>query len=136
MGEQVKVHPHRSMVNRGIEACVSVTPTRKGGRAYYRGTVELAGARFVIHQSGVERAQAEQVRNVHAWCVGTVVAEADEQIKFTAEELADFVQVTYHFNVGRFFTVGPLEERIDVTDRAFSKALLIGRDFYISREAL
>lgn len=119
------------MVNSGIEACVSVTPTRKGGRAYYRGTVKLADARFVIHQSGVDRAQAEQVRNVHAWCVGDVVEESDVQETLTEEDLADFVQVTYHFNVGRFFTVGPEDLRTDVTDLAFSRAIFVGRDFYV-----
>ena len=136
-GTTVKVHPHRSLVTRGIEACVSITPTCKGGRAYYRGSVELRDAAFVIHQSGVARAQEEQVRNVHAWCVGTVVAEADSQVELDPTVLEDFVQVTYHFNVARFITVNDdVESRVDVTNRKFKRALFVGRDFYVSKEEL
>jgi hypothetical protein len=131
---RVKVHPHRSLVKRGIEACVSVTPSVKGGTAYYKGTVELRSANFVIHRSGVERAQVEQVRNVHAWCVGELLNETEEQRAFTAEELRDFIQVTYHFNVGRFMTVE--KNPRDVTDLRFKKAIFVGADFYVSDELI
>lgn len=129
---RVKVHPHRSLVKRGIEACVSVTPTAKGGVAYYRGLVELSDAAFVIHQSGVKRAQAEQVRNVHAWCVGELVAEDERQLLEAAGLLDNLQEVTYHFNVGRFMTVEATPR--DVTKLKFSKALFVGGRFYVSTE--
>lgn len=131
---RVKVHPHRSLVKRGIEACVSVTPTAKGGVAYYKGLVELSDAAFIIHQSGVKRAQAEQVRNVHAWCVGELVAEEEGQPLETAELLDKLQEVTYHFNVGRFMTVEATPR--DVTKLKFAKALFVGGRFYVSRENL
>lgn len=131
---RVKVHPHRSLVKRGIEACVSVTPTAKGGVAYYKGLVELSDATFVIHRSGVKRAQEEQVRNVHAWCVGELVSETEEQTRENRALLDDLREVTYHFNVGRFMTVEATPQ--DVTDLHFAKALFIGGHFYVSAEGL
>lgn len=130
---KVKVHPHKSMVNAGIEACVSVTPARKGGRAYYMGTVMLKDAFFVIHNSGLERARNEQVRNVHAWSVGELVNENLEQYKPEHPALKSrLVQVTYHYNVGRFMTME--DEPVDVTDGRFSVAYFCGRDFFVSKE--
>lgn len=131
---RVKVHPHRSLVKRGIEACVSVTPTAKGGVAYYKGLVELSDAAFVIHRSGVKRAQEEQVRNVHAWCVGELVSEDEEQPRENSVLLDDLREVTYHFNVGRFMTVETTPR--DVTDLHFAKALFIGGRFYVSAEEI
>lgn len=127
---RVKVHPHRTMVNAGVEACVSVTPDRKHGRAYYMGTVALRGAEFRIHQSGVERARAEKRRNVHAWAVGDLLMEHPMQLPFRAAEL--MAQVTYHYEIGRFMTVE--DEPVDVTDGFFKAAYFCGRDFYVSKE--
>lgn len=123
---RVKLHPHKGKVNSGLSACVSVTPDEAGGHAYYRGTVVLADAGFRIHNSGVERARREQVRNVHAWCVGTLIAEADEQVArdFVAE---GFTQVTYHYAIGRFVTLAGA----DVTDVGFTEAVCRGRDFFV-----
>lgn len=131
---RVKVHPHRSLVKRAVEACVSVTPIVKGGAAYYKGLVELSDANFVIHRSGVKRAQAEQVRNVHAWCVGELVRESDNQSLESSNGLGELREVTYHFNVGRFMTVEPTPR--DVTELHFTKALFVGGHFYVSTEAL
>ena len=128
----VKVHPHRNLVNSGVEACVSVTPMKKHGRAYYMGTVYLNDVRFVIHESGVKRAQAEQVRNVHAWAVGNLMAEQVEQYQPPLHIRERMVQVTYHYNMARFMTVEA--EPVDVTDGQFNAALFVGRDFYVSKE--
>lgn len=135
---RVKVHPHKTKVNSGVEQCVSITPDRLGGRAYYRGTVVLADARFRIHTSGVERARREQVRNVHAWCVGALTAESAEQgsdayLDDLARTIGDrpLTQVTYHYAVGRFMT---LDGR-DVTDLTFERAVCRGRDFFVTLPA-
>lgn len=129
---RVKVHPHRTMVNSGVEACVSVTPMKKHGRAYYMGTVMLRDVSFVIHESGVKRAQKEQVRNVHAWATGSLVGEWLEQNEVSEKVMSNFVQVTYHYNMARFMTVE--DEPVDVTDGHFNAALFVGRDFYVSKE--
>ena len=129
---RVKVHPHKTMVNSGVEACVSVTPDRKYGRAYYMGTVYLKDVSFRIHQSGVERARKEQVRNVHAWAVGTLLGEQTNQYRPDADVLRNMVQVTYHYNMGRFMTMEG--EPVDVTDGSFRAAIVCGRDFFVSKE--
>lgn len=123
---RVKVHPHKSKVNSGTEACVSVTPDIPGGHAYYMGTVVMADAAFRIHTSGVARARREQVRNVHAWCVGTLLSEHDTQ-QGDGFPGPGYTQVTYHYAVGRFMT---LDGR-DVTDDRFTQAVCRGRDFFV-----
>lgn len=133
--KRVKVHPHKTKVNSGETQCVSVTPDQPGGHAYYQGTVVLSDARFRIHTSGVARARREQVRNVHAWCVGTLTYENAEQRSdaylagMVEGVLGDppLTQVTYHYQVGRFMT---LDGR-DVTDLTFSRAVCRGRDFFV-----
>lgn len=127
---RVKVHPHRTMVNSGVEACVSVTPDVRGGLAYYMGTVGMLDGEFRIHQSGVKRAQAEQVRNVHAWAVGKLDFQSPEQLPQFADD--DWVQVTYHFNMARFMTLE--DEPVDVTDGHFERMLFVGRNFYVTKE--
>jgi hypothetical protein len=127
---RVKVHPHRNLVNAGVEACVSVTPDRKYGRAYYMGTVMLNEVSFRIHDSGVQRAQREQVRNVHAWAVGNIMSESPEQYPPSNRVQHTLTKVTYHFNIGRFIA----EDGTDVTDGHFRVAYFCGRDFYVSKE--
>ena len=129
---KVKVHPHRTLVNAGEQACVSVTPDRKYGRAYYMGTVIMQNVSFRIHQAGVKRAQNEQVRNVHAWAVGDLLSEQIEQYPPTKDLLKTLVKVTYHYNIGRFISVE--NEPVDVTDGHFRAAYVCGRDFYVSKE--
>lgn len=124
-----KVHPHKTMVNSGIEACVSITPDKPRARAYYMGTVMLRDVEFRIHQSGVKRARQEKRRNVHAWAVGEIIHEATEQLKPSPKVLRNMVQVTYHYEIGRFVTL----DGTDVTDGHFDAALFVGRDFYVSR---
>lgn len=131
---RVKVHPHKTMVNSGVEACVSITPMKRHGRAYYMGTVMLSDVNFVIHDSGVKRAQAEQVRNVHAWATGEVIHESVEQYSPGILDKNMMVKVTYHYNEGRFMTTGP--KPIDVTDKSFKAAVFIGRDFYVSKDGI
>lgn len=131
---RVKVHPHKTMVNSGVEACVSVTPMKRHGRAYYMGTVMLSDVNFVIHDSGVKRAQAQQVRNVHAWATGGVIHESVEQYSPSILDKNMMVKVTYHYNEGRFMTTGP--NPIDVTDKSFNAAVFIGRDFYVSKDGI
>jgi hypothetical protein len=120
------------MVNAGVESCISITPDKKHGRAYYMGTVLLSDVTFRIHDSGVKRAQAEQVRNVHAWAVGDLLSEQTEQYPPEGYLARSLVKVTYHYNVGRFITVG--HGNIDVTDGHFRAAYVCGRDFYISKD--
>lgn len=119
----VRVHPHKTKVNSGIEACVSVTPV--GGHARYYGTVIMENTKFVIHQSGLARARKEQVRNVHAWAIGELVST---DIKQQVIDTTGMKQVTYHYNIGRFVTL----DKEDVTDERFDKVVFVGRDFYVS----
>lgn len=128
---RVKIHPHRSKILNGVEASVSVTPTARGGKVFYSGTVELAHAHFVIHESGVQRARREQVRNVHAWCVGELVAAEPKQLALSEQELNGFTKVTYHYNSGRFMSLEAQPQ--DVTEEKFDRAFLVGRDFYVQR---
>lgn len=127
---RVKVHPHKTKVNSGVEQCVSITPDEPGGKAYYRGTVVIKDAAFRIHTSGVERARREQVRNVHAWCVGHLTSQDDMQVEIDYPALG-FEQVTYHYQVGRFVTL----DGMDVTDERFEWAVCRGRDFFVKRTA-
>lgn len=124
----VKVHPHKTRVNSGLTACVSVTPDRQGGRARYVAYVYLEDVQFRIHQSGVDRARREQRRNVHAWCVGRLVAKDENHRKPDVWfQDGNWEKVTYHYNIGRFMTM----DGVDVTDQAFEAAACNGRDFYI-----
>lgn len=127
---RVKVHPHKTMVNAGIEACVSITPDQKYGRAYYMGTVIMRDVSFRVHESGVKRAQKEQVRNVHAWCVGILISEQTAQYPPEGTARRCLAQVTYHYDSGRFIA----EDGTDVTDGHFNAAYVCGRDFYVSKE--
>jgi len=130
--ETVKVHPHRTMVNSGVEACVSVTPDVPGGHAYYKGTVALYGVSFRVYDSGVARAQREQVRNVHAWAVGELAFQSDYQHDRPFGGISpEWAQITYHYNIGRFIAV---EDGTDVTDGHFRQAWFKGRDFYVSKD--
>lgn len=130
---RVKVHPHKTRINSGVEAAVSITPDTRGGRAYYKGTVTLSDVQFRIHNSGLARARAEQVRNVHAWAVGELEHEHDQRGQVPHFVLAGLVQVTYHFNVGRFMTMAEDPSQVvDVTDGHFTTAVVSGRDFYVS----
>ena len=125
---QVKVHPHYNKIKAGIEQCVSVTP--KNGTAHYAGTVVMLDARFVVHSSGLERAQREQVRNVHAWCVGDLIYQSDFQLPYDRYLDNEFIKVTYHYNTGRFIA----EDGTDVTDGNFISAYFCGKDFYVTKE--
>lgn len=127
---KVKVHPHKTMVNAGVEACVSITPDKKHGRAYYMGTVSLADVSFRVHESGVKRSQKEKVRNVHAWAVGTLLTEFSEQYPLDQKIAKRFIQVTYHYDSGRFIAT----DGTDVTDGTYRAAYFCGRDFYITKE--
>lgn len=124
---RVKIHPHRNKVIAGIEECISVTPDKKGGRTYYAGTVVLADVEFRIHNSGVARARAEGVRNVHAWAVGNLVEQNACQHPLTQEfrEKHGLRKVTYHFQEGYFqdFETG---RRVENTKFLYAA----GRDFY------
>ena len=131
----VKVHPHRTMVQAGVEACVSVTPVKRYGRAYYMGTVGLTDVTFTVQEAGLARAQREQVRNVHALSVGTLSFEHPEQYEISPVLAANMVQVTYHFNVGRFLTISEDPSKVvDVTDGHFKAAYFCGHNFYVSKE--
>lgn len=126
---KVRVHPHRTMVKAGEEACVSITPARPRARAYYMGTVMMKNVTFSIQPSGLKRAQDEQVRNVHALAVGDLISEFTEQYPLTPKALKHMRKVTYHYNIGRFITT---DDGTDVTDGQFDAAYVVGRDFYVS----
>jgi hypothetical protein len=126
-GMRVKIHPHRNKVMQGIEECISVTHDKKGGRAYYAGTVILSDVEFRIHNSGVARAQKEGVRNVHAWAVGELVDQHACQNPITARFRKQYGlrKVTYHFEEGYF--------QDHKTGAVITKTALlyaVGRDFY------
>jgi len=129
---RVKVHPHRTLVTSGVEACVSITPDQKGKHVYYMGSATLKDVEFRIHASGVKRAREEQRRNVHAWAVGDLIYEAREQnqLSTAARRKGNLIKVTYHYNVGRFIAI----DGTDVTDGQFRAAYFCGRDFYVSKE--
>lgn len=124
---RVKVHPHKTRVNSGLTLCVSVTPIRRGGRARYYAYVFLKDASFTIYQGGVQRAQREQRRNVHAWAVGELVCTRDNRMADVWFQDGDWEKVTYHYNIGRFVTM----DGVDVTDKNFTEAACNGRDFYV-----
>lgn len=115
---KVKVYPHETMVNAGVEACVSVTPDKKHGRAYYMGTVMLRDVEFRS--------------DTHAWAVGEIVHEAVEQLPPSKKVLDNMVQVMYHYNIGRFVTL----DGTDVTDKSFKAAIFVGRDVYVSKDGI
>jgi hypothetical protein len=133
---RVKIHPHRNKVMQGIEECISVTPDKQGGRAYYAGTVVLRDVRFRIHQSGVDLARMVGVRNVHAWAVGELIDQNACQHPLTRRLGMKFTKVTYHFVIGRFLVIdseraGMVCYGRDVTDEEISLLYAVGRDFYI-----
>lgn len=131
---KVKVHPHKTMVNAGVEACISITPARARAHAYYMGTVALSDVTFTVQAAGLKRAREEQRRNVHALAVGDLKFEYTEQYEPSPVLAANLVKVTYHYNVGRFLTVNSDPNKVvDVTDGHFKAAYICGRDFYVSK---
>jgi len=127
---QVKVHPHKTMVNAGIEACISVTPVKKHGRAHYSGTVIMRDVNFRVQQSGVQRAQAEGQRNVHAWAVGELVGEFENQFSLDHLEIPQAVKqklrkVTYYYQEG-YFRDFKTKKKVEKTTALFA----VGRDFF------
>lgn len=52
-----------------------------GQRIEYRNVVCMARARFVVSEAGRQRCLREGVRNVHAWVVGDVTADAIAPLK-------------------------------------------------------
>jgi len=125
---RVKIHPHRNKVTSGVEECISVTPMRKGGRAYYAGTVVLSDVEFVVHNSGVKRARAEGVRNVHAWAIGELIDQQPTQLPPSFRVRKDMRKVTYHFEKG-YFQDHKTGEPVERTDFLYA----VGRDFYYLR---
>lgn len=135
----VKAHPHRTRyLSENPEysvPCISVTPVKRHGRAYYMGTLGLRNAKFVVHKSGVKRMEAEGVRNVHAWIQGELVHEATEQNDPSPTLLRHMTKVVYDFKAGRFVTYHEdPAKREDVTDEEFAAAYCVGRDFYVARK--
>lgn len=127
---QVKVHPHKPLVDAGVEACVSITPNKRHGRAYYMGMVILANVKFSVHESGLKRYHAEQTRNVHAWMVGDVIHEATEQYRPTVLDGNRMVRVEYVLDAGRFIA----DDGTDVTDGRFNAGVIVGKECYVSKE--
>ena len=65
------VHTHLPRLTAGDLDCLSVKIP--GRRIDYASDVLLRDARFVVHEKGRQRCITSQVRNVHAWVVGTEV---------------------------------------------------------------
>lgn len=125
-----KVHPHKTMVNSGVEACISITPAKSRARAYYMGTVIMRDVEFRVQESGVKRAQAEGVRNVHAWAVGEIVGEYETQFPLSEARLPKSVinkmrKVTYYFQEG-YFRDFETHKKVESTKALYA----VGRDFY------
>lgn len=134
---KVKVHPHRPLVKAGVRECISITPMKRYAHAYYMGSVLLSDVSFVIHEAGLKRAVEEQQRNVHAWAVGELITQNEEQYPFeslfTTNKPVKMHEVTYHYNTGRFLTVARQPGKIvDVTDGEFAVAYFQGGKFYVS----
>jgi hypothetical protein len=127
---KVKVHPHKTMYDAGSEACISITPMKKHGRAYYMGCVILREAEFVVHASGHERMLKEDQRNVHAWVTGEPIFEAVERYRPDVLDSGRMVQVTYDLAAGRFIA----SDGTDVTDGKYNAAVVVGKDCFISKE--
>lgn len=127
---KVKVHPHKPMVDAGIESCVSITPVKRHGRAHYMGTVMVTGAEFVVHESGRKRYLAEGMRNVHAWMVGELLSEATEQFRPAVVDTPAMSRVRYDLTLGRFIA----DDGTDVTDGNYRAATVVGKELFISKD--
>lgn len=127
---RVKVHPHKPFYDNGSEACISVTPMKKHGRAHYMGAVLLSDVSFVVHQSGFERMKEEGQRNVHAWLVGDLLAETIERYRPAVLDKGLMSQVHYDLDAGRFISL----DGTDVTDGTFKAGAIVGKDCYISKD--
>jgi len=127
---KVKVHPHKPLFDGGSEACISITPMKKHGRAYYMGCVILQDAEFVVHTSEHARSVKEGVRNVHAWLTGEPIFEAVERYRPDVLDSGRMIQVNYDLNAGRFIAA----DGTDVTDGKFNAAVVVGKDCYVAKE--
>lgn len=127
---RVKVHPHKPYYDNGSEACISITPVKKHGRAHYMGAVMLTDVSFVVHQSGLERMREEGARNVHAWMVGELLSETIERYRPSALDRGLMIRVRYDLDSGRFLA----EDGTDVTDGEFRAGVIVGKDCYISKD--
>lgn len=127
---KVKVHPHKPFCDNGSEACISITPMKKHGRAHYMGTVLLSDVTFVVHQSGLERMRSEGQRNVHAWMVGDLLAETIEQYRPDVLDRGIMSLVRYDLDLGRFVA----EDGTDVTDGTYRAGAVVGKQCYISKD--
>lgn len=131
---KVKVHPHRTRYlsenSEHSRLCISVTPDKKGGRAYYMATVMLRDVSFRIHESGVKELEKTGVRNIHAWVVGDLVEEYTIPFQPTGRliKFGNLRKVRYDFQNGKFVFLNNGE---DVTDQQFSAAYIVGRDLYV-----
>lgn len=127
---RVKVHPHKPFYDNGSEACISVTPMKKHGRAHYMGTVLLTDVTFVVHDSGFKRMHEEGQRNVHAWMTGDLLSEQVEQYRPAILDKGLMVQVRYQLDNGLFVA----DDGTDVTDGTFRAGVALGKDCYISKD--
>lgn len=131
---KVKVHPHRTRYLSENEEysrlCISVTPEKKNGRAYYMATVMLKDVSFRVHSSGVKEMEKTGVRNVHAWIVGDLVEEYTIAFQPTARlvKFGNLRKVRYDFENGQFVFHDTGES---VTDSKFNAAYIVGRDVYV-----
>lgn len=117
-------HPNRHFVNAGKVKTISTKIA--GAPIKYFGCVVLEDVNFVVHSSGVKRAQAEGVRNVHAYARGEVVETFAYQPDISS--ITDRMnRVTYYFEEGYFRDIDT-NEKVTKADRV----VLIGRDcFYV-----
>ena len=127
---RVKVHPHKPFYDNGSEACISVTPMKKHGRAHYMGTVLLTDVTFVVHDSGFKRMHEEGQRNVHAWMTGDLLSEQIEQFRPAVLDKGLMIGVHYNLDIGLF----EAEDGTDVTDGTFRAGVIVGKDCYISKD--
>lgn len=108
---KVKVNPNETMYAEGSEACVSITPMKKHGRAYHMGCVILRDVVFVDKS-----------------VAGEVIFEAVERYRPDVVDSGRMMQV-WPEN-GRFVS----KDGTDVTDGNFNAAVVVGKDFYVSKE--
>jgi len=127
---KVKIHPHKPMVDAGVEACISITPMKRHGRAYYMGSITVSDVSFLVHESGHKRYKDEEQRNVHAWMTGELLSEAVEQFRPKVVDTHLMTRVRYDLDSGRFFAA----DGTDVTDGVFRAGAVVGKDCYISKD--
>lgn len=125
------VHLHLPRLRSGEEAMISVKVP--GQRIEYRNVVCMANASFVVSEAGRQRCLREGVRNVHAWVVGDVTADAIAPLKnlpLIEREIDNMRRAVYcPFKGGTFVDTETLEPVLSA-----DHVLMIGKTVFYRNE--